>query len=165
MPSLKKMEAEVFVLEADARGLAVGQSARVVIESQPEVAINARVKSVDALARPQIEGSPVQYFAVVLALDAPEEVVMKPGQRVVATLYLERLEEALVVPRQAVFNSGDDYWVYRREGRRFKAQIVELGSSSAGLMVIAAGLSAGDVVALTRPDGVERASESTGGLG
>ena len=151
IPALDTMEAEVFVLEADAGGVAKGQRARVVVESSPEKVHLARVASVEAVAKPRFRGSPVQYFSVTLAFDRVDARGMKPGQRIAATLVLEELDEVLVVPRQAVHQKDSRFWVYRRAGRSFSPTTVEVGSSSAALLVIERGLAAGDVVALARP--------------
>lgn len=152
MPSLEELEAEVFVLEADAGGLAKGQVARMIVESRPEMTIWARVKGLDARAKPRVSGSPVQYFGVVLQLEKGDTESLKPGQRVVATLFLERMEDVLVVPRQAVFRREEAFWVYIRSKGGFRSSRVQVESSSAGLMVISAGLSDGDVIALIGPD-------------
>ncbi len=60
--------AEVYVLEADAGGLTPGRQAQVTVESAPGVTWPAKIARVDSLAKPRIQGSPVQYFAVTLAL-------------------------------------------------------------------------------------------------
>ena len=52
IPDLKAMKAEVFVLEADAAGLAVGQKARVALESNSVVTYGGKISQIDKLARP-----------------------------------------------------------------------------------------------------------------
>ncbi len=151
IPALDTMESEVFVLEADAGGVAAGQAASVVVEANPEVVYPAKVARMEAVAKPRFRGSPVQYFGVTLEFEATDTEVMKPGQRVVATLYLEELEEAIVVPRQAVSQQGDHFWVYKRNGRAFDATTVEVGAGSAALLVIESGLEEGHVIALAKP--------------
>jgi HlyD family secretion protein len=150
IPILAEMEAEVFVLEADGGGLAEGQKATVVIESQPIVEYAATVKTVDKLAKPRQRGVPVQYFAVTLKLERTDPAVMKPGQRVRGTLILDR-NEAVVVPRQAVFEKEGKTVVYRLGATGFEPVAVELGSSSAGRVVVDKGLAAGDRIALRDP--------------
>ena len=162
IPALDSMEAEVFVLEADAGGLGDGLTADLVIESHPETVLAAKTARVEKLARPRFRGSPVQYFGVTLEFEETRPEIMKPGQRVVATLYLRQVADALVVPRQAVFQDGEEFWVYRRNGSGFENRAVEIGAGSAGLVVIASGLDAGDVVALTQPANVLEASEPGG---
>ena len=156
IPDLSAMEAEVFVLEADAGGLKPGQSAQVVVESAPGVSYPAKIARVDSLAKPRIPGSPVQYFAVTLGLDRTDPRVMKPGQRVRATLSLDQRDDALLVPRQAVFDREGSSVVYRKNGDGFDPVKVKLGPSTMGRVVIESGVKPGDLLALrdpTRPAG------------
>ena len=156
IPELAEMEAEVFVLEADAGGLAPGKQAAVTLESQPGVAYPAAIRRVDSLAKPRLRGSPVQYFAVVLKLARTDPRVMKPGQRVRAVLSLDDRADALTVPRQAVFEREGKMIVYRREPGQvretaFKPAAVTLGPSGAGRVVVETGIRPGDVLALGDP--------------
>jgi RND family efflux transporter MFP subunit len=161
IPSLDAVEAEVFVLEADAGGLAVGRPATVTIDAHPERSYPARVRRVEALAKPQVPGSPVQYFAVTLAFDQPPAPGLAPGQRLHATLELARVDDALVVPRQAVFDDGAGKRVFRLAAGGFEPVAVTLGPSGLGRVVIASGVSEGDELALVDPGRPEggRASE------
>ena len=158
IPDLSTMAAEVYVLEADAGGLKPGKPATVTVESAPGTSYPARIRRVDALAKPRIPGSPVQYFAVTLELPTTDPRVMKPGQRVMATLLLDESRDALLVPRQAVFDKEGRSVVYRqRKGREgFEPVEVKLGPSTMGRVVLASGIAPGDVLALrdpTRPAG------------
>ncbi|HEX6863615.1 MAG TPA: efflux RND transporter periplasmic adaptor subunit [Thermoanaerobaculia bacterium] len=151
IPDLSTMEAEVFVLEADAGGLTPGKRATVSLESNPGATHEATIERVDALAKPRIQGSPVQYFGVTLKLRKTDPKVMKPGQRVQATLYLDERKEALLVPRQAVFESDGKRIAYRQKGAGFEPVEVTLGPGTMGRVVVESGLQAGDVLALRDP--------------
>lgn len=151
IPNLEQMEAEVFVLEADAGGLEVGKPATVVLEAQPEAAYEATIKRINAVAQPRFRDSPVQYFSVILEFPMPEGKVLKPGQRVRATLKLADVEEALVVPRQTVFQAEDQHYVYLQRDGGFIPSRVEIGATSVAQMTIADGVEVGDRLAMTRP--------------
>ncbi|HEX6201455.1 MAG TPA: efflux RND transporter periplasmic adaptor subunit [Thermoanaerobaculia bacterium] len=152
IPDLSAMKAEVFVLEADAGGLAVGQTAEVIVESHPDRRFAAKVARVDSLAKPRLRGSPVQYFAVTLELAETVPGVMKPGARVRATIDLGQLDGALAVPRQAVVARDGENVVYRRTaGGGFEPVAVELGPAAMGRVVVTSGLVPGDVIALVDP--------------
>ncbi|MEM9554740.1 MAG: efflux RND transporter periplasmic adaptor subunit [Acidobacteriota bacterium] len=152
IPDLSTMQAEVFVLEADAGGLAPGQRADVVIEAYPDRVYPAVLATVDPVAKPRVRSSPVQYLGVVLALEDTDTVRMKPGQRVRATLRLAERDDALVVPRQAVERDGEAAFVWLAEGAGFVRRTVGLGPSSLGHVVIESGLEVGDRIALRRPE-------------
>ena len=156
IPDLSAMQAEVYVLEADAGGLTPGRPATVSVESAPGVSYPAKIARVDALAKPRIPGSPVQYFAVTLALERTDPKVMKPGQRVQAMLLLDERKSALLVPRQAVFDREGRSVVYRKGRHGFEPVEVKLGPSTYGRVVVESGIRRGDEVALrdpTRPAG------------
>jgi HlyD family secretion protein len=152
IPDLAKMKAEVFVLEADAAGLTIGQKARVTVESRPDRVFTGKVTRVDKLARPRFRNVPVQYFGVTVTLDSMDAKAMKPGARVRAVLEVENTKNALVLPRQAIFEKDGKRIVYLRDGAKFKATTVETGTSSAGRVVITKGLKAGSVIALSDPE-------------
>lgn len=176
IPDLSEMQAEVYVLEADAGGLEVGKPAQIRLEAHPEKIFAAVVERVDALAKPRLRESPVQYFSVTLDLEQTDSERMKPGQRVRATLLLERREDVLVVPRQAVFEREGRKVVFRKDGDEFEPVEVTLGAIGLGRVVVESGLSEGDVVTLADPGrsldgGAEeesaepRVSPGFGGLG
>lgn len=151
LPVLGEMEAEVFVLEADAGGLKVGKPARVVLESHTEQVYAATIASIDTLAKRPRSAVPTQYFGLVLAFEKTLSDVMKPGGRVKATLVLDS-QEALSVPRHAVFERDGKSVVYRWESGHFQVVPVQLGATTPGRVVVTSGLNAGDHIALADPD-------------
>ena len=151
IPDLSQMEAQVYVLEADAGGLAEGKSAEVIVEAFPDRVFPAEIKSVEAVAQPRFRGSPVQYFGVVLAFEQTDLDIMKPGARVRARLFLEQRDEAVVVPRQAIFRNGSDARVFVHKAGEFEPRTVQVGATSLGSVVVDAGLEPGEVVALAEP--------------
>ncbi len=177
IPRLDTMQAKVYVLEADAGGLATGLPAEVVVESRPEAVFKAKISKVDSLARRRVGWIPVQYFGVTLEIEKTDPDVMKPGARVQATLKLDERADALAVPRSAVFEQDGKKIVYRLKHGAFEPAEVVLGPVAVGRVVIERGIAEGDVVALrdpTKPAASERPGEgapkgpagpSAGGLG
>ncbi len=152
IPELGEMEVEVYVLEADAGGLAEGQNATVVLEAHPEEVFSATVRQLDPIAKPRLRNVPVQYFRTVLALSESDSPLMKPGQRVHAEIVIDQVPTAFVIPRQAVDDSEEGTSiVYLRQGRGFAATEVTLGPSDLGRVVVTTGLAEGDEIALRNP--------------
>jgi RND family efflux transporter MFP subunit len=168
IPQLGVMDAKVYVLEADAGGLEVGIPATVVLDAHPERSYSAKVKKVDALAQRRNRRVPVQYFGVLLELEKTVPEIMKPGQRVQATLTLDERQDVISIPRQAVFSKDGASVVYVRKLGGFDAVEVETGPAGLGLVLIEQGLDEGDVVALrdpTRPLRPTPAEEENGEAG
>jgi HlyD family secretion protein len=145
-----KMEAEVFVLEVEAAGLAKGKKAEVILESQPGLIWKAEVTRVESVAKRRVFKSPTQYFGVTLSLEKTDAAFMKPGQRMRANLMLDD-RESIVVPRPALVERDGKWVAFRRDGQGFTAVPVKLGTSTAGLVAIDSGLNEGDVIALRDP--------------
>jgi RND family efflux transporter MFP subunit len=153
IPDLMTMQAQVYVLEADAGGLAPGLPATLVIEAHPEREFKATIKKVDTLAKRRTGWIPVQYFGTTLTLEATDTSLMKPGQRVRAVLSLDRNDDAISVPRNAIFEKDGKPIVYRWSRSEFSPVPIELGPAAVGRVVIASGLTEGDVIALSDPEG------------
>jgi hypothetical protein len=153
IPELQSMKAEVFVLEADAAGLAVDQKAVVSLEADAGVTFSGKVTAVDKVARPRIPRQPVQYFGVTVELDRTDPKLMKPGARVRAVLEVENQANAFAIPRQALFEKDGKKLVYVKRGETFSPVEVTIGSSSAGRVVVTKGIAKGDEIALEDPSG------------
>jgi multidrug efflux pump subunit AcrA (membrane-fusion protein) len=151
IPDLTEMQAEVFVLEADAGDLAEGQPATVWIESTPNIAFQAVLESVDPMAGRKNRRVPVQYFRTVLALDHTDVSLMKYGARVRAEITIADFESCITVPRQAVTTIDGESVVHRWSRRGFASVPVELGPTALGRTVVVSGLEDGDRIALRDP--------------
>ena len=163
IPELATMEARVYVLEADAGGLAVGLPATVVLEAHPAVTYPAKIKKVDTLAKRRIGWIPVQYFGSTLELAATDPKVMKPGQRVTAVLSLDAQPDAISIPRNAVFEKDGKKIVYRRKRAEFAPVEVTLGPAAVGRVVVERGLEPGDEIALRDPTAAEDTGRAPSG--
>ena len=152
IPDLATMQARVYVLEADAGGLVPGVPAKVVVEAHPDREFDAKIKKVDTLAKRRTGWIPVQYFGTTLELAATDAAVMKPGQRIRAVLSLDKSDDAVSVPRNAVFDREGKPVVFKKGGSGFKETPVTLGSAAVGRVVVKSGLGPGDVIALRDPE-------------
>jgi multidrug efflux pump subunit AcrA (membrane-fusion protein) len=163
LPDLSRLEAEVFVLEADGAGLRAGLAARLAIEGRPGEEHEAKVTTVEPLAKTRARQSPVKYFEATLALARTDPSFMKPGQKVRAVIRLEEAEGVLAIPRGAVFEKDGKRVVYRREGGRFSPVEITIGRQSISRVVLDSGLRAGDVIALRDPTARRALGPSSGG--
>jgi len=145
------MEVEAFVLEADAGGLDQGRPARVYPEARPGTVLDATVTRVDSVAKPRFRASPVQYFAVTLALSEDDSADLKPGLGARVEILLDDIEDALTVPRQAVFNREAGTVVLRRTGNGFEEVPVTVRATGRGRVVIEGAVAAGEWVAMADP--------------
>lgn len=166
IPASGAMEAELWVLEADAGGLAIGQALSIRVEGHSEAEIAGRIRQIDAIAQPRQRGTQVQYFGAMAELANAEPTLAKPGVRVAARIVVTDRDEVLVVPRQAVFERNGQKVVHRRSALGgFSTVPVELEAVAPERVVVTAGLAPGDEIALADPDhgSTPRAGTPAGG--
>ncbi|MDX1632529.1 MAG: hypothetical protein R3234_11740 [Thermoanaerobaculia bacterium] len=116
------------------------QSSEVIFESGPEEVQRGEISRVNAVAQPRRRGSPIRYFGVTLELARKLPEVMKPDQRVRATIHGVREENALVVPlvphREGLVPGVGPGLTPDRSGARFRIRVPETDirrkTSSAG---------------------------------
>lgn len=151
LPDTSKMQARLHVLESEALGLTLGRPVTLYLDAYPEMPIQGRVAQLDTLAKPRVHDSPVNYFALQVAIDKTIPELMRPGRQVKAKVHILDLKNVITVPNQALFHESGRYWVYRQTAAGFVEQAVTPGRRSLNRTVIADGLSAGDIIALTAP--------------
>lgn len=151
IPNLQKMEAVLNVLETEAVGLAVGQSAQVVIDAFPERLLHGRLSSISATAAPIERDSPVKYFTVVVKLDDADPEWIKPGAIVRAEILINQLSDTIAIPNQAVFQKEASNWVLLQQGNELVQRTVKLGLRGANRSQVLEGLAEGDQIALFPP--------------
>jgi multidrug resistance efflux pump len=151
IPRLEQIEARVFVLEADAGGLEPGLPATVMVDAFPERTWQAKVAQVDTLAERRNHRVPVQYFGVTLALETTDLERMKPGGRVQAVITMAELDDAVWIPRQAVFERDGARVAYVARAGAFEPVELALGQASLGRVVVERGLEPGQRIALRDP--------------
>lgn len=152
LPELSEMEAKIWVLESEAAGLAEGLETSVTLDAHVGIEIPGKVKTIQPIANPIEEDSPVKYFEVVLSLEHTNPDIMRPAGQVQVTILVAREDEAVAVPNQAIFVEGGEPWVYVANGAGFDKRKVELGQRSVSRTVIKSGLEPGERIALVEPD-------------
>lgn len=151
IPNLQKMEAVLNVLETEAVGLAVGQSAQVLIDAFPERILNGKLNSISATAAPIERDSPVKYFTVVVTLEEADPEWIKAGSIVRAEIFINQLVDTIVIPNQAVFQKDSSNWVLLQQGNELVQRTVKLGMRGANRSQVLEGLTEGDEIALFPP--------------
>jgi hypothetical protein len=84
--------------------------------------------------------------------DSQIEVLLRPGLLSDVEITVERIPNAIHVPRQAVFQKNGKQTVFiQLKNRKFEAREVQVSKQSESMMVLTAGVKPGDIVALADP--------------
>ncbi len=148
LPNLERMEARVFVLESEAGGLKEGLDCSVRLDCSPQKVFPGKVIGIDTIAKPLEKESPLKYFEVKVSLDETDKNIMKPGSQVQSVIFVQRIEDVLSIPNQALFYEGEDAFVTILNNRAVEKRKVETGVRSLTRTVVTKGLNEGDNVVL-----------------
>ena len=152
LPVKGKVRARLYVTESEAIGLAESQAVRFRLDSAPEQSFTASVISVSAVATPLDRENPQKFFTVEADIDNIDAELMRVGSQLRAEIITGALEDAIVVPSQAVYGDDSAAWVYVAAGGEPEKRTITLGQRGADLVEIADGLKPGERIALISPD-------------
>lgn len=144
----KSMQVDAMVNQVESEWLRVGQPARVYFDAFPGLSLRARVHSMGALA---VGGWRQNYYIRNIAvkvqfLEQNPQII--PDLSAGADVLVEKQENSLIVPLEAIHEAGGKTEARVKEGDRFVARPVELGLRNNTHAAVVSGLSAGQEVAL-----------------
>jgi multidrug efflux pump subunit AcrA (membrane-fusion protein) len=145
------MQVEATVNQSESGLLRIGQQATVGLDAFPELRFKAEVYSMGALA---VRGHRESFFV----RSVPVRVTIKgsdprliPDLSAWADIEVERHDNVLLVPREAVQMENGQAAVYVKAAGQFQKRGVTLGASNNTHVAVLEGLRAGEEVALSRP--------------
>jgi Cu(I)/Ag(I) efflux system membrane fusion protein len=142
------MQVDATMNQAESELVRLGQRATVRFDAFPEIVIEGHVKAVGALA---FGGRRVNFnvrnVPVRLALDTVDPRVI-PDLSASADIATAEPSGGLIVPREAVSDSGGKSIVYVKQGDAFIACEVEIGGTTNTQVAIVSGIQEGEEIAL-----------------
>lgn len=160
LPDLSIMEAKVYVLESEASGLKENLPVSLRLDYEPGRSFTGKVAGIDTIAKPLSEDSPLKYFETRVSLDVTEPRLMKPGVQVKALIFVERLDNVIAVPNQALVFEQDKAFVLVKKGSGIQKRPVEMGARSLTQTVITKGLEEGGRILLGNPGNAAKGGRS-----
>ena len=156
-----QLEIEVEVLSSDAVRLRNGMPARI-MRWGGEGTLQARIARIEpgGFTKVSALGIEEQRTRVILHIESPREqwAALGDGYRVEAEFIVQRAEDVLQVPANALFRLGDGWAVYRLVNGKAQRTPVQVGMRSALAAEIKDGLQA-DQTVIIQPD--DRISDGT----
>ena len=157
-----RMEVRAKVDEGDRGNLVEGQPAEISIDTLPGEVFKARVGSLAGFASRGGFFEPTstisRLFDVTFQFDKPDPR-HKPGASARVFIKGKQVEDALHVPRQAVFEKNGKNHVFVRAGDRFEQRDVKVVQRTESRIAIE-GLSEGIEIALVDPNAAARPAAS-----
>jgi len=136
-----RLEAVVAIPESESFGYSEGQSAEF-IDLNSGKAVKGKIKSIDRAVESRNR-------TVTARVELPSAAALKPGMVGRVRMLRKKLENAIVIPSQAVLRLQNGTAVMVVNGDRAKQVPVTLGSSQGDAVVITSGLNDGQTIITT----------------
>jgi multidrug efflux pump subunit AcrA (membrane-fusion protein) len=150
LPDLSKLKAIVNINEVDIAKITKGLDVEIKPDAFSETTFTGKVLSVANLAVNKEGSNKIKVFPVEVFINETHKNLL-PGLTVSCRILIEKLEDVLYLPSDAVFAEGDTYFVYRKTGGGYNKTEVKTGASNSDYTVVTEGLDENDVVALVDP--------------
>jgi RND family efflux transporter MFP subunit len=152
LPDLSSVHLEAKLDESDRGRLRQGQQATIRVDAIADHEFKATVADVSVLAKVDFSSWPAtKNFALNLSFQDPD-ARLRPGMSAAARIAVGSIPDVLMVPNDAVFIVDGRPSVYLLKGKTFVPVTVEIIRRGREQVAVKAPISAGDRVALTRPD-------------
>ena len=152
IPDLTRMKAEGEVDEADAGRIAVGQPVTLRLDAHPDRVYRGRVQTIRETVQRRSRASPAKVVRLEIAFDATDAERMRPGMRFQGEIEVDRADDALLAPAEAVFGSARGPVTFRRAGLGVEEVRPEVGRRTDRWVEVLSGLETGDELAPRPPE-------------
>lgn len=147
LPDLSEMIVDSYVSEVDASRVDTGQAVEVVLDAFPDIKYHGQVTKKATLARRKDYNSKINVFDVEVTISDHDEN-LKPGMSSSARIIIDRIEDVISVPLEAVFEKEGQTLVYLDNKKEVE---VEVGRRNDMQIEIISGLEGGEKICLVDP--------------
>ncbi len=147
LPDLDTMIVKTTVSEVDAAKVDSGQAVQIRLDAAADSIYEGVVIKKGTLARRKDQNSRINVFDVDVLIKQHDEN-FKPGMSASCEIVVDRMQDVISVPLEAVFEDQGETFVYLKNKDRRK---VEVGQRNDMMIAITDGLKSGDRVCLTDP--------------
>ena len=151
LPDLSSMISTTFINEVDIRKVKVGQQVEIGLDAFPEKRLTGRVTRVARVGQ-QNPNSDAKVFEVIARVNE-RDGDLRPAMTTSNIIITQKLEDVVYVPLECLNTYNDSInYVIKKNGT---LQEVKVGLTNSNEAVIEMGVEEGDVLYLSRPEGIE----------
>ncbi|WP_165218909.1 efflux RND transporter periplasmic adaptor subunit [Aquisphaera insulae] len=148
LPDIQRMQVNAKVHESQIDKIAMGMKAKIRVDAFADTELEGTVQEVAPLPDPSsFFSSDIKVYTTKVRIENPLPG-LRPGMNAEVTILVDRKENVLSVPVQAILEYGGKDHVMVRTPNGFDRREVELGATNDKFIEITKGITAGNVVAL-----------------
>lgn len=150
LPDLSKLRATVKINEVDISKISKGLKVEIKPDAFSDSVYTGSVSSVANLAVSKDGASKIKVFPVEINITEKSEKLL-PGLTVSCRIILGKIENALLLPIDAVQTVGTETFVYKKTAKGYEKTPIVTSSSNSDYIIVTSGLEVNDKVALSNP--------------
>ncbi|MBN2767311.1 MAG: HlyD family secretion protein [Paludibacteraceae bacterium] len=150
LPDLSALRAVVKINEVDIAKIQKGLQVEIKPDAFSDSVYVGTVSSVANLAVNKDGSSKIKVFPVEINIKETSQKLL-PGLTVSCRIIIGKVENALLLPIDAIRTEVDQTFIYKKAGNGYEKVVVQTGESNSDYIVILEGLKEGDTVALSDP--------------
>jgi len=148
LPDMATMISRTYVNEIDISKISKGQHVKAGVDAFPDRSYSGIVKEVANIGE-QLPNTDAKVFEVVIELGGSDPI-LRPSMTTSNSIITKSFEDVLYLPLEAVHSNDSMTYVYLKNKTR---QVVVLDEENENEIIVEAGLSEGDKVLLSVPEG------------
>ncbi len=147
IPDLSEMIVKTTVSEVDASKVDTTQEVIITLDAFPDKIYNGIITKKSTLARRKESGSKINVFDIDVAI-SDNDGELKPGMSASAKIIIDRRNDVISVPFEAVFERDGETVVYLKNKKK---QVITVGTKNSMSIEVLDGLSGGEEICLLDP--------------
>ena len=156
IPDISQMQVDFRIEEIDRGLVKTGQSVKIRVDAVPDLEMEGTLEWISPIAQLLFRTWPPEKSFPARASLPKLDPRLRPGMSATAEIIIERQQNALLIPIKASFELDGKPAVFIQRGRNYQRRQIQAGKRNATDLVVLAGLSEGQVVALENPEEAAR---------
>ena len=152
LPDLTKMTSVAYINEIDISKIKKGQKVKIKVDAFPEKDFDGQIITVANIGQ-ELRGQEAKVFEIVIAVNQVDDI-LRPSMTTTNEIIIYEYEDVVNIPLEAFYSDSIDYVITKSASGLTKSQIIS-GASNENDIIIVEGLSTGNEVILTPPEGID----------
>ena len=154
LPDLSYMESVTYVNEVDVSKIKKGQKVIVKLDAFRDSSFTGEISSVASIGRNKENDVNIKVFEILVDINESSDI-LKPGMTTSNQTIINKVENVLFIPQEAVFDRDDEKIVFLKNGSSFDEVEVTLGGKSEDYIIVLDGIEENNEVSLQNPNILE----------
>ncbi|MFA6702982.1 MAG: efflux RND transporter periplasmic adaptor subunit, partial [Dysgonamonadaceae bacterium] len=150
LPDLSSLKATVKINEVDIAKISKGLKVEIKPDAFSDKLFSGTVNTIANLAVNKDNSSKIKVFPVEILLNETDKNLL-PGLTVSCRIIMDKVEDVLFIPLDALFAEGEKNFVYKKKGTSYEKTEIETGINNTDYIVVVNGLKEGEEIALVNP--------------